>query len=44
MLRMKKVENFGLILGMRDYLIFVTFVAFLGMMKSIVKLVQWSNG
>ena len=43
MLRMKKVEDFGLILGMRDYLIFVTFVAFLGMMKSIVKLVQWRN-
>ena len=44
MLIMKKVEDIGLILGMRDYPIFVTIVAFLGMMKSIVKLVQWSNG
>ena len=37
MLRMKKVEDIGLILGMRDSLIFVILMAFLGMMKSIAK-------
>ena len=44
LLKMKKVKEFGLILGTKDYQIFVISVASLGMMRSIVKLVQLSSG
>ena len=43
MLKMMKVEEFGLILGMRDCLFSAIYVESLGMMKNIVKLVPWSN-
>ena len=44
LLKMKKVKEFGWILGTKDYQIFVISVASLGMMRSIVKLVQLSSG
>ena len=43
MLRMMRVEDFGLILGMRGCVLFVIDVEYLGMMKSIAKQVHWSN-
>ena len=43
LLKMKKVKEFRLILGTKDYQIFVISVASLGMMRSIVKLVQLSS-
>ena len=43
MLKMMKVEDFGLVSGMRDYLLSAIYVESLGMMKNIVKLVPWSN-
>ena len=43
MLRMMRVEDFGLILGMRGCLLSIIDVEYLGMMKSIVKQVHWSN-
>ena len=43
MLRMMKVEDFGLISGMRGCLLSVIDVEYLGMMKNIVKQVHWSN-
>ena len=39
-----KVKGFGWILGMKDYQVFVIFVASLDMMRNIVKLVQLSSG
>ena len=44
LLKVKKVKGFGWILGMKDYQIFVIFVASLDMMRNIVKLVQLSSG
>ena len=41
-LRMMKVEGFGLSLGMRGCLPSVIDVEYLGMMKSIAKQVHWS--
>ena len=43
MLKMMRVEDFGLILDMRGCLLSVIDVEYLGMMKSIAKQVQWSN-